>query len=114
MVMNHLKLINEQQTKITHACTNLKEKLHKTNATILFSKVCLYALVGLYFIIIIKRCFGLLNTLAPIIRCFASRTTRCGYCTPTTVTIQFCVLERSSVLCRIMDQHKGDLEPCTS
>ena len=34
MVMNNLKLINAQHPKITHACKNMKKKLHITNATI--------------------------------------------------------------------------------
>jgi len=49
MVRNHLKLINEQQAKLAHACTNTKEKLHRTNAAICFNKICLYGLVGLTF-----------------------------------------------------------------
>jgi hypothetical protein len=46
LIINHLKLISEQQTKIAHACTNTKEKLYRTKVAIPFNKVYLCALVG--------------------------------------------------------------------
>ena len=35
-----LKLINAQQTKVTHAYINTKKNLHRTNAPICFNKLC--------------------------------------------------------------------------
>ena len=106
-------MISEQQTKIAHACTNTKEKLYRTNAAITFNKVYLCALVGRIYHNN-QNVFQVLTPFVPIMSCFAYRMTRCGYCTPTTVTIHFCVLEPSSVLCRIMNRNKGALELCTS
>ena len=40
MVIDYLKLINVQQANITHAHKNMKEKLHRTNASIYFNKMC--------------------------------------------------------------------------
>ena len=40
MVIYYLKLINVQQAKITQACKNMKEKLHRTSATIWLKKMC--------------------------------------------------------------------------
>jgi hypothetical protein len=37
MVMDYMKMINDLQEKVTHVCNNAKEKLHKTNAAILFN-----------------------------------------------------------------------------
>ena len=38
--MDHLKLINVQQTKAEHAYKNAKEKLHRISGGIWFTKMC--------------------------------------------------------------------------
>jgi len=40
MVTDYLKLINAQQANITHTHKDMKEKLHRTNASTCFNKIC--------------------------------------------------------------------------
>jgi hypothetical protein len=37
---DNIKLVNAQQAKLVYNYTNIKQKLHKTNASIWFNKIC--------------------------------------------------------------------------